>query len=127
MSANRTGGALRPRIAHRAVVVEMIASQVREHGEPSEHEGFGVPLLEAMAFDKPILARECAAIPETLGGAGFLVPGADGPQLYAEAIMELVANERLRDDLIRRGRERLADFDTSTTKRELLAALLEVA
>ena len=92
----------------------------------SEHEGFGVPLLEAMAFDKPILARDCAAIPETLGGAGFLVPGADGPELYAEAIMELVANERLRDDLIRRGRERLTSFDTSRTKRALLAALLEV-
>ena len=36
----------------------------------SEHEGFCVPLLEAMAFDVPVLARACAAIPETVGDGG---------------------------------------------------------
>ena len=40
----------------------------------SEHEGFCVPLLEAMAFDVPVIARACAAIPETVGDGGLLLP-----------------------------------------------------
>jgi len=40
----------------------------------SEHEGFCVPLLEAMAFDVPVLARACAAVPETMGDGGLLLP-----------------------------------------------------
>ena len=38
----------------------------------SDHEGFCVPLLEAMSFDVPVVARATSAIPETLGGAGIL-------------------------------------------------------
>ncbi len=45
---------------------------------PSEHEGFGVPVVEAMWFDVPVLAARAAAVPETLGGAGVLFdPGED--------------------------------------------------
>ena len=40
----------------------------------SEHEGFCVPLVEAMAFDVPIVARACAAIPETVGDGALLLP-----------------------------------------------------
>src|SRR5205807_1862597 len=39
----------------------------------SEHEGFCVPLLEAMAFEKPILARACGAVPGTLEDAGLMI------------------------------------------------------
>ena len=45
----------------------------------SEHEGFCIPLLEAMTFEKPIVARACAAIPETVGDAALLVPADAGP------------------------------------------------
>ena len=45
---------------------------------PSEHEGFGVPLVEAMWFDVPVLAARAAAVPDTLAGAGLLFdPAAD--------------------------------------------------
>ena len=60
----------------------------------SEHEGFCVPLLEALAFDVPVVARACAAIPETLGGAGLLLPERVGPELVAEAIGRIVARQR---------------------------------
>src|SRR5258708_36878153 len=59
----------------------------------SEHEGFCLPLLEAMTFEKPIVARACAAIPETVGDAAFLLPPDQGPVLFAEAVTELLSNE----------------------------------
>ena len=55
----------------------------------SEHEGFCVPLLESLAFDVPVVARACAAVPETLGGAGLLLPEAASAELVAEAIERL--------------------------------------
>jgi len=41
----------------------------------SEHEGFGVPLLEAMRFDVPVIAYDAAAVGETVGGAGVPAAG----------------------------------------------------
>ena len=61
----------------------------------SEHEGFCLPLLEAMTFEKPIVARACAAIPETVGDAALLLPPEQGPAFFAEAVTELLANEPL--------------------------------
>ena len=58
----------------------------------SEHEGFCLPLLEAMTFEKPIVARACAAIPETVGDAALLLPADQGPTLFAEAVTELLAH-----------------------------------
>lgn len=77
----------------------------------SEHEGFCAPLLEAMAFDVPIVARAHAAIPETLGGAGVLLPPEDDPVLLAEAMAAVATDAVLADDLRARGRARLAAFD----------------
>jgi glycosyltransferase involved in cell wall biosynthesis len=93
----------------------------------SEHEGFCVPLLEAMSFDLPIIARANAAIPETLGGAGLLLPGTAGPVLVAEALAEVHDDDRRRQALVARGRERLAEFDADRTRAALLGALAEVA
>lgn len=45
----------------------------------SEHEGFCVPLLEAMSFDVPILAYASTAVPATLGGSGVLLHRKDPP------------------------------------------------
>jgi len=61
----------------------------------SEHEGFGVPLIEAMHFGVPVLAYDAAAVAETLGGAGVLLRDKD-PELVAELIHTLVRDEPLR-------------------------------
>ena len=45
----------------------------------SEHEGVCVPLLEAMSFEVPVVARAFGAIPETMGDAGLLLPAEDDP------------------------------------------------
>jgi len=75
----------------------------------SEHEGFGVPLLESMHFGVPIVAYKAAAVPETLGGSGVLVTVKDYVAV-AELIGLLVENEDLRAQIVARQRERLRDF-----------------
>ncbi len=75
----------------------------------SEHEGFCVPLVEAMSFDLPIVAYGAAAVPETLADAGILFDKKDYPAI-AEAVVACVTNPELRDDLVQRGRKRLKAF-----------------
>jgi glycosyltransferase involved in cell wall biosynthesis len=92
----------------------------------SEHEGFCLPLLEAMTFEKPIVARACAAIPETVGDAALLLPPEQGPSFYAEAVTETLANEPLRTELLAGGARRLAELERRPPELRVLEALLEV-
>jgi glycosyltransferase involved in cell wall biosynthesis len=93
----------------------------------SEHEGFCVPLLEAMAFDLPFLARRFTAVPETVGSAGLVVEPDDGPATAAEALATLINDATLRQELVARGRRRLADFDVNLAKQAWQEALLGAA
>ena len=76
----------------------------------SEHEGFGVPLLEAMFLGAPVVALDAAAVGETVGGAGVLLPRKDLAEA-AEACA--LVNEDLgwRAALIDAGHERVQAFD----------------
>ena len=76
----------------------------------SEHEGFGVPLLEAMKFDVPVIARDAAAVGETVDGAGILLKDRDLAQA-AEAVGLVLERPELRERLVAAGRERLRAFD----------------
>ena len=58
----------------------------------SEHEGFCVPLVEAMVFDKPVFAYAVAAVPETVGQAGILLQN-KSPQYVAELIRDTLASK----------------------------------
>ncbi len=93
----------------------------------SEHEGFLVPLVESMAFGVPVVARAYAAIPETIGRAGVLLPQGEDPVLLAEAMAEVVTNEDLRRELVRLGEERLDVFDADRARAAILEHLLSVA
>ncbi len=73
----------------------------------SEHEGFGVPLVEAMAHGTPIVARAAGAVPEVTGEAAVLLPGA-GPRQVAAAVGGLVADWSRREALVSAGRRRAA-------------------
>ena len=75
----------------------------------SEHEGFCVPLLEAMVCDLPILAHPATAVPYTLGDAGLQVPGKDFP-LMAEALAALLADPEARERSLEAGRRRAAEL-----------------
>lgn len=83
----------------------------------SEHEGFGIPLVESMYFGIPIIAYKAAAVPYTLGGSGALVEGKDYPKI-AELIDVILTQDRLREQIIREERKRLEDFGISRIGKE---------
>ena len=84
----------------------------------SEHEGFCVPLLEAMAADVPVLAYSTTAVPDTLGGAGVQFAPKD-LEYAAELLGELAFNDTLRRQVIAGQRRRLADFGDDRIRKEL--------
>ena len=88
----------------------------------SEHEGFCVPLLEAMHFDVPIVARNTTAIPYTLGGSGVLLES-NVPMEAALAVDRLMTDENFRNQVVASQRARLADFSYQKVKARLLQEL----
>jgi glycosyltransferase involved in cell wall biosynthesis len=72
---------------------------------PSLDEGFGMPVLEAMAHGLPVLTSNCSALPEVAGDAALLVDAEDTAAI-AGALERLTKDEDLRIDLAKRGRER---------------------
>lgn len=84
----------------------------------SEHEGFCIPLIEAMAAGVPILAYAAGAVPETLGGSGVLVRRKDYPRI-AEMMAALLSDGPLRAGIVARQRARLAAFDPAALERRL--------
>ena len=75
----------------------------------SEHEGFCVPLVEAMAADVPIVAYAAGAVPETLGGAGLLFAPKD-LEVAAELLGSVVYDHEVRARVLDGQRRRLQDF-----------------
>jgi glycosyltransferase involved in cell wall biosynthesis len=84
----------------------------------SEHEGFGEPLVEAMAFDLPVLAYASSGIAETLSGAGLTIADKE-PATIREALLRLHRDRPFRRDLIRRQRRRLLRFGREQIENEL--------
>jgi glycosyltransferase involved in cell wall biosynthesis len=80
---------------------------------PSLHEGFGIPLLEAMRFRKPIICSKYTSIPEIAGEAAICVDGKKPIELAA-AMGQLTTDPTLREDLICKGEERLKAFRIET-------------
>jgi glycosyltransferase involved in cell wall biosynthesis len=92
----------------------------------SEHEGFSVPLVEAMAADVPVVAYASTAVPETLGGAGVLFSPKDLE--YAAELVEIVADdEEVRAAVLAGQRARLAHFDDARIAGNLATVLARVA
>ncbi|WP_224364663.1 glycosyltransferase family 4 protein [Hyalangium versicolor] len=90
----------------------------------SEHEGFGVPLIEAMAAEVPVLAFAAAAVPETLGGAGIAFDQKHFSFL-AELVVEISEDRDLRQRILQGQARRLAHFSAENTQRALAKALGE--
>jgi glycosyltransferase involved in cell wall biosynthesis len=76
----------------------------------SEHEGFGVPLVEAMWFDVPVLAFKSSAIPETLGDAGLMITSKANVEGIAALAHLLVTDVQLREKAIIAQRRRRQAF-----------------
>jgi L-malate glycosyltransferase len=93
----------------------------------SEHEGYGVPLVEAMLAGVPVVARDAGAVAETLGGAGVLVRDPH-PELVAGLVEKVVRDPDLRRSVLS-GQEavarRIRATDFGALVREALAPVLE--
>jgi glycosyltransferase involved in cell wall biosynthesis len=93
----------------------------------SEHEGFCVPLVEAMSFRVPIVAWAMTAVGETAGGGGWVVDQYDPGEL-ARGVAEIIDNAAVARELAMQGRCRYETvFQTEALKRQLLSLVSEVA
>jgi glycosyltransferase involved in cell wall biosynthesis len=92
---------------------------------PSEHEGFCVPLIEAMSFDLPIVARDFGAVAETAGDAALVLPADSGARELAEAIHLVLTDEAWRDHLVERGRVRRELYRPERTLPLMLGEILD--
>ncbi len=89
---------------------------------PSLYEGFGIPLLQAMACGVPIAASEVTSIPEVLGNAGLLF-NPNYALSIAEALTKIVSDKKLQARLIEKGLERVKDFSWEKTAGKTLKVI----
>lgn len=90
----------------------------------SFEEGFGIPILEAFACEVPVVTSDRSGTLETAGDAAVLVDPADDDSM-AEGILGLLDGSGLREDLIQRGKRRLADYSWSRAARRMLQIYAE--
>ena len=89
----------------------------------SEHEGFCVPLAEAMHFGKPIIALKKCAVPETLGRAGLLLEDAS-PEIAAAAIDRVMKDEALKEAFARGREKQLEKFAYESVKEKMMECIM---
>ena len=92
----------------------------------SEHEGFCVPVVEAMSAGLPVVAFDQGAVPEVLGDAGVLVSDKD-PYALAASIRDLLADAPRRAALGAAGRRRLAELDLESAADRFVSLLVPLA
>ncbi|MDX1909269.1 MAG: glycosyltransferase family 1 protein [Bacteroidia bacterium] len=89
-------------------------------------EGFGIPLLEAMQTDTPVICSRGTVLEEVAGGAALLADPGD-PEAIAEAMHQVAADPDLRAELVTRGRKRRENFDWEQTTSAVWDVLADVA
>ena len=89
----------------------------------SEHEGFCIPVVEAMATGVPVVAAARAAIPDTVADAGLLVDDPDDPVLVAGVLQRALTDDRLRHILVGRGVSRAKRLSAAASLPQLVRAI----
>jgi glycosyltransferase involved in cell wall biosynthesis len=91
---------------------------------PSLYEGFGLPPLEGMACGCPVIASRAASLPEVCGDAAYYVDPED-VQSIAGGIQKMLTDDRVRQDLVKKGLERSKGFSWERTAQETLRVFSE--
>ena len=91
----------------------------------SYYEGFGLPVLEAMASGTPVVASHTTSLPEVVGDAGLLIDP-DDPVECAHALRQIVSGGKQREKYITKGKERARMFTWERCARETLSIYLKV-
>jgi glycosyltransferase involved in cell wall biosynthesis len=92
----------------------------------SEHEGFGIPLVEAMRNGVPVVAYDAGAVAETLGGAGVLL-GTTDPMIVAEVVARVAHDASLRADLLHRQQKRTSEIEAFPRDETIVEILRKAA
>ena len=92
---------------------------------PSLYEGFGFPVLEAAEYGVPVVTSRTSSLAE-IGGDGALLVDPLSVEEIAQAVQRIIEDGQLRSDLVRRGRQRLEEFDWRKTAQAVLGVLEEV-
>lgn len=93
--------------------------------QPSFYEGFGFPLIEAMAYEVPVIASNIPSLLEVADEAALFFNPNDHSELY-DKIIKLLNNKELQDNLIKKGKERIKYFSIEKFKIEILNVIDKV-
>ena len=86
---------------------------------PSYFEGFGIPVLEALWSKTPVITSHVSCLPETAGDAALYVDPSDYEGI-ADAMIQIVKNQSLKEDMVRKGREHAKNFSLEICTRNLM-------
>ena len=92
---------------------------------PSLSEGFGLPILDGWATDTPVLTSDCTSLPEVAGNAALKVDPTDACQI-AHGLTRLMKDSILRNELIKRGRQRLKSYSWQATAQRFATVIDQV-
>lgn len=91
---------------------------------PSLYEGFGLPVLEAMMYDIPVITGDNSSMPELIGSDGYYF-NADSPKSISKAIDKVLQDDKLREKIIKNSSERLKLFSWEKCCNEIVDFLYE--